>query len=795
MHDAQSEDCRGKRPYKDLGDQIGAQSHYMESKNATRAWLKDRRQPSAKSASETISGHGCPKVVTLLCFVALLSCLFAPWSWWPRADRIFSSFLQSTPCLPVPETTDMFTPSTGKNPQHSIDNKTHLAPFALEPLPLGSIKPNGWIKDQLKLMATGLAGHQYDFYHIVKHSPWIGGHSEYSPLNEGLPYWFNGLVPLAYGLNDSRLQSQVLDVLDKVLTNQHSDGWLGPEPLGHRDLWARFPFCLGLMQLVEADPRLSERIIPAVYKFIELMHSMLADGRGFQDFWGEVRYPDMLVVLQWLYEKHPQNKSHVTIETMYQLKERGFNWPMYWTESNYIFADLDTVQPPIRGDSYRYRHSHSVNVGQGLSAGAALYRFTKNESFLAANRRGVNWTFAYHGDPAGSIIGDERESGLGPNRGSELCTAVETMSSLSYLYQVLGDSNFADRCELAAFNALPVSITGDHWARQYLAVANEPFAMTIDGPNPFYNTGAQSLVYGLDPNYPCCTVNMPQGLPKFLSASFVRIGPNGIGHALLGPASVSTTTAQGVSVNITCTTAYPFNNTLTYKVSSSEPFILYLRVPSWYSFGSYITIPAESVSYSVSPNAHNGMTPVTLRSGSNTIIYSLDTDIRLSPRGNSSVSIYHGALLYALDVGHSTNILAPTLNANTTYSPLDGPPSLPHQVHDIEIANTRPWNIGIDPSSLVFHTTSVNDTLANPTFDYHAPPTYITGKGCRIDWPLYKGLPAALPKLPRGVEKRNCTGNVTDVVLRPYGSLKVHMAEIPIVDLRTAGGSPGIRVS
>jgi len=152
--------------------------------------------------------------------------------------------------------------------------------------------------------------------------------------------------------------------------------------------------------------------------------------------------------------------------------------------------------------------------------------------------------------------------------------------------------------------------------------------------------------------------------------------------------------------------------------------------------------------------------------------------------------VYHGALLYALDVGQITT--TPDLDLyNVSYA--NGPDpyntssaSLPSQVRNFAFKNTKPWNIAIDTSTLTFHTTAnlTNETaLTNPIFEYDAPPTYITAKGCQIDWPLYNGLPAPLPALPNGTHHRICTGNLTDVVLKPYGSLKVHMAELPTVDL------------
>ena len=70
------------------------------------------------------------------------------------------------------------------------------------------------------------------------------------------------------------------------------------------------------------------------------------------------------------------------------------------------------------------------------------------------------------------------------------------MYSFSYLYQVMGDNQDADHCELAAFNALPVAITSDHWARQYITLANQPFSRKMRSPSLFWNVGENGIVYG-----------------------------------------------------------------------------------------------------------------------------------------------------------------------------------------------------------------------------------------------------------------------------------------------------------
>lgn len=295
------------------------------------------------------------------------------------------------------------------------------------------------------------------------------------------PYWFNGLVPLAYGLGDQRLKQQVHSTAQYVLNHQADDGWLGPE-VGQpaRSLWGRFPLCLGLVQLAEANSTWTTPIVNSLHKYTTLMHAMLeANGTGYINqgpplklsadnwSWGRVRSQDMIMTLQWLYEKHRGNMSDVLLNSMKLLHRYGLNWEDSYNEAAYFGRGLDEDLNLLPFDltDNNYPFEHGVNVGQGLKAVAVIRRFTHNDSLISTAMDGVNWTMTFHGAPSGTIIADERLVGLAPYSGGELCTSVETMYSLSYLYQALGNSYYADRAELTAFNSLPAMLTPDWWGR------------------------------------------------------------------------------------------------------------------------------------------------------------------------------------------------------------------------------------------------------------------------------------------------------------------------------------------
>src|SRR5687767_9108431 len=101
---------------------------------------------------------------------------------------------------------------------------SQLIPLALSPLPLGTFSPRGWLRDQLQVQANGLTGHLDEIWPDVANSRWIGGEAE--GWERG-PYWLDGVVPLAFLLDDEDLKAKAKYWVETILDHQSEDGWLG----------------------------------------------------------------------------------------------------------------------------------------------------------------------------------------------------------------------------------------------------------------------------------------------------------------------------------------------------------------------------------------------------------------------------------------------------------------------------------------------------------------------------------------------------------------------------------------
>lgn len=170
----------------------------------------------------------------------------------------------------------------------------------------------------------------------------------------------------------------------------------------------------------------------------------------------------------------------------------------------------------------------------------------------------------------------------------------------------------------------------------------------------------------------------------------------------------------------------------------------------------------------VQPDPATGLQRISLDGSASTVRVKLAADIRVEPRANDTVSIYHGALLYAISIPY-----------HLTSSLPENYPDAPPNVRDHDLLPMGSWAYAIDPSTLRYKGLPENGTdLPNPLWSADAP-TAIVATVCEIPWELEDGY-APDPPLPGN---RSCSGRPFDVNLVPYGAAKLHLAEIPVVHL------------
>jgi uncharacterized protein len=461
-------------------------------------------------------------------------------------------------------------------------NRAPLQPGAFYPLTLGTVRPTGWLRDQLHIQANGLSGHLDETWPDVgPNSGWLGGTGE---AWERGPYFLDGLVPLAYLLDDARLKAKAQKYIDWTLTHQSADGMIGPP--GNNDWWPRMVMLKVLEQYQEAtgDPR----VIPVLSRYFAHQLETLP-ARPLRD-WGKFRWQDNALAAIWLYNRTGDPKL---LDLVRLLHQQGHDWQAQ-------FADFKYTQPITPELIKLNEHqglgdvalsTHGVNNGQAIKSSAIWWLISGQR----ADRAGVQTMLAaldkYHGLPNGMFSCDEHFAGRNPSQGSELCTVVETMYSLEQSLAILGDASLGDRLEKLAFNALAGTLSDDMWAHQYNQEPNQVECSLHH--KPWTTDGPESNLFGLEPNFGCCTANFNQGWPKFAASLWMASNDNGLVAAAYSPCEVDTMIGD-TRIRLSEETEYPFRSKIKITVHPESPlqFPLSLRIPGW-AAGSVLHINGQ----------------------------------------------------------------------------------------------------------------------------------------------------------------------------------------------------------
>ncbi len=586
------------------------------------------------------------------------------------------------------------------------------------------IKPMGWLKKQLLIQAQGLNGNLDKVWRDVRDSAWIGGDAE---SWERVPYWLDGFIPLAYLLEDEDMIARAKKYIDAIIENQQPDGWICPcneEKRPTYDSWAVQLILKVLTVYYECSK--DERVPDVIYKAMKNYYTLLNNGTIKLYNWGKARWFECFISLNFLYEKYKEDWMK---ELAKILKEQGADYKSF----------MPKWERPLNKWTFE---THIVNLAMCLKYEAVSHELLDDE-YLDIAEELYRHLYNYNGTPVGIFTGDECLSGLSPIQGSELCSVVELMYSFEQLFKYTGDSKWAERLEVVAFNALPATISDDMWTHQYDQLSNQMACIKFPNKPVFRTNSGDAHMFGLEPCYGCCTANFGQGWPK-LALSAYMYNDNEIINTVPVPSKLSCDMAE-----ITLSTEYPFKNFFRYVIEAKEDFKFTVRIPSWAK-----GIKAGDMTY----DFHKGEKREFYISYSATPQY-IDRPYNLK-------AIKAGSLVFAVPVEYE--------QVKYEYEKDGIERKFPYC--DYDYCPKSKWNYAYVKSELKLETNVVDDI----PFSSINPPVVLKTKVVEIPWGFEDGYETLCAKVPQSREPQ---GIVKEIELYPYGSAKLRMTELPIVYL------------
>lgn len=591
------------------------------------------------------------------------------------------------------------------------------------------IKPSGWLRDQLVIQAKGLSGNLDKIWPDIRDSAWIGGDKEGW---ERVPYWLDGFIPLAYLLEDEDMISRAKKYIDAILSYQKEDGWICPckdEDRARYDTWAIQ--LISKVLTIYYDCSGDERIPSVLYRVLKNYYDLLKSEEIKLYDWGKARWFECFLAIRFTYDRYPEEWLK---ELAIILKEQGTDYSQH----------IEKWKRPLNKWTFE---THIVNIGMMLKAEALVCDFLGKE-YTDKTEELHSVLRDYNGTAIGLFTGDECLSGISPIQGTELCSVAEQMFSYEHLFAYTGETKWAERLEEITFNGIPATISEDMWTHQYDQLSNQMSCIKFPGKPIFRTNSEESHLFGLEPNYGCCTANFNQAWPKFALATYMY-NDNDIINTIPVPCVLETDT-----VKISLETDYPFNNSFRYVIDSKTDFNFTIRIPS---FAENATVNGKDV--------ENGDIVLPIESGKTTeIIVSYNVSPRFIDRPNGLKSVKMGSLVFSLPISHEKKMLEYERDGVDRKYPYC----------DYELIPTSDWSYGFSSNELIpqYH------GITSAPFSETKPPVTIKAKMRHIDWGLEEGYEYICAKVPESTEP---VSEEEEITLYPYGCAKLRMTEMPFI--------------
>jgi hypothetical protein len=526
-------------------------------------------------------------------------------------------------------------PGAGERPPlsasgHYAPNRAPLTPTPFLRLPPGAVTPSGWLADQLSLQRAGLNGRMTEISSFLDYSTtgWITP-SQATGWEE-VPYWLRGFGDLGYVTGDAATLATTRQWISGIMATAQSDGFFGPDYLrtnlnGGPDFWPYFPLLQALTSYQEysGDPD----VVPLLTNFFHYMAT--APVSAFNTSWIDTRWATAYESIIWLYNR---TGDSTLLDIMDTAHANAANW-------------MNNIPTP-----------HNVNISQGFTE-PALYGIRAGDtSYQLASYQDYATVMDTYGQCCGGgFAADEnyRPGFVDARQAFETCGIVELMQSHEVMTRVTGDPVWADRCENLAFNSLPAALDPLMTSLHYVTAPNSVRLDDVAKVLQQFDNDWPMLAYlstGAIQPYHCCAHNHGQGWPYFVENLWLATSDNGLCAAMYAPSQVTARVADGTSVTIVETTTYPFDDTVTLRLTmpTALTFPLYLRVPGWCADAT-VTVNGTPVETPAGPAF--GVLDRTWHDGDTVVVtLPMHPTVTTWQRDNDAASIGYGPLSMSLRV-------------------------------------------------------------------------------------------------------------------------------------------------